>query len=112
MQLEFIPDQDALDSFFAAEASCEDDVRIYAATDESGIELRFSYNLCDNSIQTWLGRGGVCLAVVCNERLARMWLYRDTLQAECDYEGGRVRLVLTIRPRIEVQWHGLEVRKG
>lgn len=103
-------DQELLE-FFWCDPVQIDSVVAYTVTDQRGIELRFSFDIDEGSIQTTLSLDGEMLEVVSHERLAHFRIFENRLIARCEYADGTVKLEITVRPNISVRWWGLITRE-
>ena len=96
--------------FFGTEPIHEEDFTTYEVHDESGSVLSFSFDTSDDSVQTVVKRDGQIMSLTSNECLKRMWIDGDSLRAECECGGYRIKLELTLRPCVHVKWSGLRMR--
>lgn len=101
------PSELELLEFFGVDPERSEDVTLFRVVDQAGVNLEFSYNDTDDSLQTALYVGGRCICVVCHERMTRFWIEQSILRAEFTSSDNNVTLSLLVRPTIRVDWSGL-----
>jgi len=93
------------------DASPEDGYWCYEVKDESGLTLRLSFNVFENSLQTAMSLGGHAIATVCQEGAA--WLRveavggRKTLRGACEFQGAIAQVQIAFAPTVSVCWSTL-----
>lgn len=96
-----------LREFFCIEPYKVNDVWDFIVNDNTGIGLSVSFSIADDSLQTSLRIGERLIAVVSHERMTRMWIDGNMLNAEFANAGYNVNLVVEVNPLIVVKWSGL-----
>lgn len=94
--------------FFETVPIIQDDIYSYSVCDDNKIELTLSFNVMEDSLQTYLKYAGRVFAVVCQEGMTRFWIDSDVLFAEFLYEQVRISVDVHIRPHIRIEWSGLQ----
>ena len=94
-------------AFFEVEPERDEYLLTYTVGTSSELQLLFQYNPIENYIQTTLKVAGEKLMTVSHDAVSRMWIDGAALGAEFAYRDHTVRLTLSVRPRIHVEWVGL-----
>jgi hypothetical protein len=102
-----VPDEIEMLEFFGGEAierEIDDGYWCYAARDGRGLELRFSFNLYERSVQTELRFMGDAITTVSHEGAVRM--HRDGSVLRCDFRttGTKASLAIELAEPLRVQW--------
>jgi hypothetical protein len=112
-----VPEPLAFLEFFGiepVEARPEDAYWCYSFTDERGVELRFSVNAIEKSVQTIVIAHGEILSLCAHEGALRVWLTeangRKSIEALCLHGLADSELVAEVTPQIAVRWSVLTKR--
>ena len=95
--------------FFGVEPQEEDNVTKYTVTDSSGIELTFSFDSVEDSLQCALRVNSQFIVLLSHEGLTRLWIDEFSLNAEFSQSSHRVKVQIVVQPAITVTWSGLRV---
>lgn len=97
------------------EARPDDGYWCYAFTDERGVELRFSVDAIERSVQTVVGLRGEVLSRCAQEGAVRVSLQtggdRKAIRASFRQGTADGELVVEVTPRISVHWSVLTTRE-
>lgn len=114
MRLRFeTPSEADLVDFFGTEPidrSVEDGYWSYEITDDSGVLLRFSFNLYERSVQTVLQVAGAAIATVSHESAERLAIRDNVLRCEFSGSASRTTLIVKLQERISVTWTTLRMQ--
>jgi hypothetical protein len=105
-----VPDEIELLEFFGVEPverSIDDGYWCYEIVDARGVQLRFSFNIFERSVQTTLTLTGTPLATMVHEGAQSMTISGHTLTCRFSYQGGRATLVLRFNGSICLEWSSL-----
>jgi hypothetical protein len=108
-----IPNEADLTDFFGAEPmdrSVDDGYWCYEITDDSGVLLRFSFNLYERSVQTVLHVAGMAIATVGHESAERLVISQSVLRCEFSGSALRTTLIVKLGDRISVAWTTLRMQ--
>jgi hypothetical protein len=98
---------DLLD-FFETEPERDEYLLAYTVGEPTGIQLRFRFNPIEQYVQTELLHNGDKVVTASHEGSARMWIEGSDLRAEFPHRDTVVRLDVSVRPRVRVEWVGLK----
>lgn len=107
------PNEADLTDFFGAgpmDRSVDDGYWCYEITDESGVLLRFSFNLYERSVQTVLNVAGMAIATVSHESAERLVIRDSVLRCEFSGSASRTTLIVKLQQRISVTWTTLRMQ--
>ncbi len=97
--------------FFLVEPEKQDTLYFYNVTDSRKVNLVFSFDVMNNSIQTVLRIKGTEVSSVIMEGLRRIWI--DNTNKDKPYLRAKfldkdvIKLNLSVKPQIQVDWSGL-----
>jgi len=105
-----VPDDVDLLQYFGVppvEQGTSDGYSCYAVNDTRGVELRFSFDTLERSVQTVLSSQRTRIALISREGADRMYLRAGTLCCEFSTLAEKTMLTLQVHPVISVVWAGL-----
>jgi hypothetical protein len=111
METQFLAlDEAELLGFFGTEPTTravDEGYWCYEISDESGITVRFSFDLYERSVQTTILHGGSQIAMISHEGADRMLLHDRTLRCEFSTRGEKATLTVETGLRLSVIWSSL-----
>jgi hypothetical protein len=111
-QVDVLDDAELLE-FFGAEPVArvvEDGYWCYQVSDARGVELRFSFNLYEASVQTVVSLGNSQIASVSQEGAERMLLRDGKLRCEFFTSGMKTALTIEIGGELSIVWSSLRTK--
>ncbi|XXF78294.1 hypothetical protein P2318_00630 [Myxococcaceae bacterium GXIMD 01537] len=108
-----VPDELDLLEFFGVEPierAAEDGYWCFVVGDERGVELRFSFNLFERSVQTVVSVGDAAVYTVCHELAERLYVDGPVLRATFAAADATTQLMVRVAPTIRVEWSSLRTR--
>ena len=108
-----VPGEAELIAFFGAEPterSVEDGFWAFTVTDTRGVQLRFSFDLYERSVQTMLSFGEAVIETVSHELAARLQIKGTQLQTNFTGIDTKTLLVVEVAPSIKITWSTLQTQ--
>jgi hypothetical protein len=100
-----VPDEVELLEFFGCEpVEKRPGFAMYKVSDDRGVELRFSYDLYQRSVETVVSVASELAAKVTHEMAGRMIIRDGRLLCELIADGAATTLVVDVSPRVRVVW--------
>jgi hypothetical protein len=93
--------------FFEVEPERDEYLLTYTVGTGDNLQLLFRYNPIENYIETTLKAAGEKVMTTSHDAVSRMWIDGATLNAEFSFRDHNVRLGVSVRPKIHVEWVGL-----